>query len=314
MTVKEKHDGFAEMRAEFALAREDVNQYTEQFWGDVRDKQQLAVTFREEMSDMESTFEQALAAFDAYAAEFESDVATKQDAATAFREEIEATRDAFETMLVEFEAYTEDFEDDVGAKQQRVDEFREEVAATHAAFAEALGDFEEFARAFDQDVQEKQQDVEAFLETVEEVRAAYEQASDEFSRAVVEFYGYEEEPAHTATATTAGSVTDDESVSESSTTDGHDPADADADETERADDGVDIPVGDSELPTINDQLTGEDAESQDSGGAPEDMVKCLTCGEYYQAITESHLQTHELSMEEYKEEHGPDVALFPGEE
>ncbi len=210
-------------------------------------------------------------------------------------------------MLVEFEAYTEDFEDGVTAKQQRVDEFREEVAATHAAFAEALGDFEAFAREFDEDVQAKQQDVEAFLETVEEVRAAYEQASDEFSRAVVDFYGYEEGSAQAAADTADASATVDESAAAQSTTDSDEPADP-------ADDGVDIPVGDSELPTINDQLADEESGSQDEEGAPEDMVKCLTCGEYYQAITESHLQTHELSMEEYKEEHGPDVALFPGEE
>ena len=44
------------------------------------------------------------------------------------------------------------------------------------------------------------------------------------------------------------------------------------------------------------------------------MIECAVCGEYYQAITESHLQTHGMSMDEYKSEYGPDVTLYPGEE
>lgn len=31
------------------------------------------------------------------------------------------------------------------------------------------------------------------------------------------------------------------------------------------------------------------------------------CGEYYQAITEPHLQTHDMTIQEYRDEYGEDV-------
>lgn len=44
---------------------------------------------------------------------------------------------------------------------------------------------------------------------------------------------------------------------------------------------------------------------------PEDMVQCRVCEEYYQAITEPHLQTHEMTIDGYRDEYGEDVPLRP---
>lgn len=47
--------------------------------------------------------------------------------------------------------------------------------------------------------------------------------------------------------------------------------------------------------------------------APEGKVECLVCGEYFSAITYPHLQTHDMTIEEYREEFGTDVPLRPDE-
>jgi hypothetical protein len=52
-------------------------------------------------------------------------------------------------------------------------------------------------------------------------------------------------------------------------------------------------------------------ESGSEEGVPEDMVQCLVCGEYYQAITEPHLQTHDMTIQEYRQEYDEDETLRP---
>ncbi|ESS11772.1 MAG: hypothetical protein A07HR60_01831 [uncultured archaeon A07HR60] len=41
------------------------------------------------------------------------------------------------------------------------------------------------------------------------------------------------------------------------------------------------------------------------------MVQCNVCDEYYQAITQPHLQTHDMTIQDYREEYGEDVPLRP---
>ena len=67
-------------------------------------------------------------------------------------------------------------------------------------------------------------------------------------------------------------------------------------------------------PFVEAEPESDDATADDGDDVHEDMVACQVCGEYYQAITESHLQTHDMSMQEYKDEHGPDATIYPGEE
>lgn len=65
-------------------------------------------------------------------------------------------------------------------------------------------------------------------------------------------------------------------------------------------------------PFVEAEPESDDATADDE--IHEDVVECRVCGEYYQAITESHLQTHDMSMQEYRDEHGPDANIYPGEE
>jgi predicted transcriptional regulator len=59
--------------------------------------------------------------------------------------------------------------------------------------------------------------------------------------------------------------------------------------------------------------TAENGESTTKTDVPADKVECLVCGEYFDAITHPHLQTHDMTIEKYREEFGEDVALRPDE-
>jgi predicted transcriptional regulator len=64
---------------------------------------------------------------------------------------------------------------------------------------------------------------------------------------------------------------------------------------------------------VEEQSATEEAfETEDE--APEDMIQCKVCGEYYHAITEPHLQTHDMTIQEYRGEYGEDVSLRPEDE
>lgn len=65
-----------------------------------------------------------------------------------------------------------------------------------------------------------------------------------------------------------------------------------------------------ELETISEEATDE---AKAETAVPEDKVECLVCGDYYNAITHPHLQTHDMTIEAYREEFGDDVPLRPDE-
>ncbi|WGI16990.1 DNA-directed RNA polymerase [Methanonatronarchaeum sp. AMET-Sl] len=55
----------------------------------------------------------------------------------------------------------------------------------------------------------------------------------------------------------------------------------------------------------------EKEETEDKTEKP-DVVECRVCGKEYKAITGSHLSTHDIDMDEYKEEY-PDAPIRPGD-
>jgi hypothetical protein len=46
-----------------------------------------------------------------------------------------------------------------------------------------------------------------------------------------------------------------------------------------------------------------------AGDAPEGKVRCRECGETFEAITPSHLATHDTTVEAYREQFGEDVPM-----
>lgn len=53
----------------------------------------------------------------------------------------------------------------------------------------------------------------------------------------------------------------------------------------------------------------ENIDLSETDAAAADTVRCQVCGERYGAITDSHLQTHDLTIEEYKDTYGEDAPL-----
>lgn len=53
----------------------------------------------------------------------------------------------------------------------------------------------------------------------------------------------------------------------------------------------------------------DDAETDESNDVPEGKVRCRECGDLYEAITPSHLATHDTTVAAYREEYGEDVPM-----
>jgi len=53
----------------------------------------------------------------------------------------------------------------------------------------------------------------------------------------------------------------------------------------------------------------EEEEAEPETGAEDEHVECLECGAEYKQITGSHLSTHDMTVDEYKEKHGEDAEL-----
>ena len=47
----------------------------------------------------------------------------------------------------------------------------------------------------------------------------------------------------------------------------------------------------------------------DEDSAPDGKVRCRECGETFEAITPSHLSTHDTTVEEYRERYGEDAPM-----
>lgn len=64
---------------------------------------------------------------------------------------------------------------------------------------------------------------------------------------------------------------------------------------------------------VSDEATEETTAGEIPDDVPEDKVACRVCGDVYNAITHPHLQTHDMTIAEYREEFGEDVPLRPDE-
>lgn len=71
-------------------------------------------------------------------------------------------------------------------------------------------------------------------------------------------------------------------------------------------DGSDLSGESSDEEPGDSQESGNDDEAET---VPEGNVRCRECGEVFEAITPSHLATHEMSVEDYREKHGEDVPM-----
>jgi ROS/MUCR transcriptional regulator protein. len=196
--------------------------------------------------------------------------------------------------------------------------------------------FEEYAEAFDASVdqfhadatdrrevflayqQQYGDDVRGMVDEVATVEAdaaalarAFVTARDVFDTYTREFYG-----------TTAGGEPAGDSQPAGDTT-----PDSTDHEPEAGDVGseIEISLDDDPEGSVSDE-TDHDTKTRDPSPAPgsvvnddtsdadetsDDVVQCLVCEEYYQAITEPHLQTHGMTIAEYRDEHGEDVPLRP---
>lgn len=65
----------------------------------------------------------------------------------------------------------------------------------------------------------------------------------------------------------------------------------------------------TKIPVTTPASDDDEAESLGREPAEDGTVVCRVCGESYGAITHSHLQTHEMTIEEYRAEFGDDVPL-----
>jgi len=71
--------------------------------------------------------------------------------------------------------------------------------------------------------------------------------------------------------------------------------------------GDSAPDDDSKGDAPGDDEAADDGDEQEP--VPEGEVRCRECGEVFEAITPSHLATHDTSIEEYREKHGEDVPM-----
>ncbi|MFQ3294841.1 MAG: hypothetical protein ACI8VE_001922, partial [Natrialbaceae archaeon] len=154
--------------------------------------------------------------------------------------------------------------------------------------------------------------VQAFLDAVDEFVEETDASRAAFEAYVRTFYGFE--AAETSTGPDAEEETEEEADDEAA-----DPAEEESEDTdeaaEPAEEESDEPETESETSfggSVDDFQAESEPEEPDEG--PEDMVECRVCGEYYQAITEPHLRTHDMTIDEYREEYGDDVPLRPDEE
>jgi hypothetical protein len=89
-------------------------------------------------------------------------------------------------------------------------------------------------------------------------------------------------------------------------------ADEKGDSEERPSDEQSDSTEDSE-PSTPDEQSDSTADSG-TEEIPDDEVVCRVCGDSFAAITHPHLQTHDMTIAEYREEFGEDVSLRPEEE
>lgn len=305
----------ADVESKAAVFDEVANQfdsYAVDFESDVQNKQDITHLLNA-INDLNAEMETTQYTFNSYTEAFADDVVAMQDI-SALRSAITDLQEAFRDVTGAFNSYSAAFEADI-------EEIRESAVAKRNTFTQTSEAFVMYERSFyEEDVQSVLDAINEFQETIETFRAQFATTEAEFSAYVQEFYGAD--------------TTGDESTS------GQD-ENAEPTAQNESDDAVSVDISDddsaSESPPANKGSTEDDLNSaDDTSGPTEDsestedtttetgygtdytvepvsdgLVQCLVCSEYYQAITEPHLQTHDMSIQDYRDEYGEDVPLRP---
>jgi|APHM01.1.fsa_nt_gi ROS/MUCR transcriptional regulator protein./Halobacterial gas vesicle protein C (GVPC) repeat. len=278
--------------------------------------------------------------FNEYADRFANDIVAIQDVSELVTA-VEALRTEFEDVTTAFEGYAETFD-------VNVSELNADIADQSDMFAAAVKAFAEYNKSFhEMKVQPMIGDIDAFRAAINAFRAEFSDTEAEFQSFAEDFYGRDETTSSTSAdatdnAETAVPINDPPTTSDDAgEPDGEnsDPstevapteetiiedADEDTDIESVEDESSELTVADDD--TADTEISGEAAvattENPNENNSASDwtdmdvdpvsdgMVRCLVCAEYYQAITEPHLQTHDMSIEDYRKEYGEKVPLRP---
>lgn len=188
-----------------------------------------------------------------------------------------------------------------------VNQKHEEMAREREQFAKKQAEFAVYAAQFSEDVRSKQAEAA-------DLAAEFGDTEEVFDTFAAAFIGTTETTETTETdGDDTGTTTDDDQPAAGTTV--KDSLDTgDAKETAA---GAETGTGE----TIKIEGLTADVQSEadsDSNSDPntetndtEETVTCRVCGKQYKAITVSHVRTHDMSIEEYRDEFGSDVTLWP---
>lgn len=323
--VKKKQDvthlleAIDDLSVDMAATEDVFVSYSEVFADDVTTMQDISA-LQNAIVALQEAFKNVTASFEAYSTAFNTDVA-------GFHEAVADQRDAFTQATEVFESYSAAFDTGVTG-------FHESVADQRNAFTQTADAFDAYEREFHEEgVQSVLDAITAFQETIEAFRTEFDLTKAEFAAYTQEFYGIDN------MATVSKSVDDAEDESESADNVAIE-AEATGQDESVAEDSIPIDVSTDESPAAGVEANedpgeagGVTTESEEDAEPTEDkiietdhsdstgvdpvadgLVQCLICGEYYQAITEPHLQTHDMTIQDYRDEYGEDVPLRPDDD
>lgn len=319
------------------------NEYNDQFVNDVQRKQdvsELTAAAEALRGDFEATDGQ----FDAYAHIFEqdvgaiSDISELLDAIESLRASFADVENAFERYNATFDQTVVDFQGIVEDQRHAFDTYTESIQDDIQAIrtpAELLAGIEQMAASFTDSrdafhayaTSDFVEQVSGFQAGTAAMRASYRDTDENFAAYTDRFYGISPEQSSPTESATGPSQSSTVSQDPHSTTEPDTNQSVAVDEQQTAE-PEEEPNGDDEdsstelgNSTSNNENTEPSADISGSVIDPidapdehEDMIPCRICGEHYKAITEPHLQTHDYTITEYRDEFGEGVPLRPGED
>ncbi|AFK19401.1 gas vesicle protein GvpC [Haloferax mediterranei ATCC 33500] len=294
--------------------RDAFDAYADIFATDVAEMQDVSDLLAA-IDDLRAEMDETHEAFDAYADAFVTDVATLRDVSDLLTA-ISELQSEFVSVQGEFNGYASEFGADI-------DQFHAVVAEKRDGHKDVADAFLQYREEFHGvEVQSLLDNIAAFQREMGDYRKAFETTEEAFASFARDFYGQGAAPMATPlnnAAETAVTGTETEvdipPIEDSVEPDGEDEdSKADDVEAEAEVETVEMEFG-AEMDTEADEDVQSESVREDDqfldDETPEDMVQCLVCGEYYQAITEPHLQTHDMTIKKYREEYGEDVPLRP---
>lgn len=317
-------------------------EYTDQFVDDVQRKQdvsELTAAAEALRGDFEATDGQ----FNAYAHIFEqdveaiSDISELRDAIDSLRASFADVENAFERYNATFDQTVVDFREVVDDQRHAFDTYTESIRDDVQAIrtpAELLVGIEQMAASFTESrdvfhayaTSDFADQVSEFRAETDAVRASYRDTDENFAAYTDRFYGLSPEPRSSTepTAEPSQSATDSQDSHSTTGADTDQSIVADEQRTAEPEEDPDEEDEDSSTTPGNSSSNDENTEASADESSPvtdpidapedhEDMIPCRICGEHYKAITDPHLQTHDYTIAEYRDEFGEDVPLRPGE-